>query len=208
MKKILLTTATLATIASSAFAAEHDTPYTHSDIYMRLDMLGQKFKKTSINSNIYKNKNYSYGLDLGLGYHITKKIRAEIVYNHNFITRFKNNLSKGKADTKAIFVRSMLDVITFEKAQLFIGAGAGFARTGYKLNGRTYKAKAKNNFAYSFHAGGAIDIAEGVMLETSWGMRNYGATGALTDKESNVTLDQSKVKLRSQLVSLGLRFDV
>lgn len=217
MKKILLTTAALIAISSNAFAEDkpccHDKAK-HSSTYVRMDVLGQKFHKSSVNGTTYKNQNYSYGADFGLGYHLTEKIRAELIYNHNFITRFKNNASKGKADIKAAFARIMFDVISFEKAKFFVGAGAGFARTAYKLNTSTatssakYEAKNKNNFAYSLHAGAAMDIVEGVMLEASWGMRNYGATHALTDTKSANKLDKSKMKLRAQMVALGLRFDV
>jgi len=213
MKKILLTTAALVTISTNAFAENksccHDKAK-HSSTYVRMDVLGQKFHKSSVNGITYKNQNYSYGADFGLGYHLTEKIRAELIYNHNFITRFKANASKGKADIKAAFARIMLDVISFEKAKFFIGAGAGFARTAYKLQTPTakYEAKNKNNFAYSFHAGAAMDLVEGVMLEASWGMRNYGATHALTDTKSANKLANSKMKLRSQVVALGLRFDV
>ena len=213
MKRTLLTTAALAVISTSAFAEEksccHDKAK-HSDTYVRMDVLGQKFHKSSVNGTTYKNQNYSYGADFGLGYHLTDRIRAELIYNHNFITRFKNKASKGKADIKAVFLRTMFDVVSFEKAKFFVGAGAGFARTAYKLNTPTasYSAKNKSNFAYSFHAGAAMDIVEGVMLEASWGMRHYGSSQALTDRKSAAKLDSSKMKLRAQMVSLGLRFDV
>ena len=222
MNKILLTTAALVTISINAFAEDvqysHDKSK-HTSTYMRMDLLGHKFQKSSADGVTYKNQNYSYGADFGLGYHLTDKIRAELIYNHNFITRFKtngvkNNASKGKANIKAAFARIMFDVISFEKTKFFVGAGAGFSRTAYKLNTSSaastgkYEAKNKNNFAYSLHAGAAMDIVEGVMLEATWGMRNYGRTQSLTDSKSSNKLNNSKMKLRSQLVSVGLRFDV
>ena len=222
MKKILFTTIALTAISTCAFAEKESCnwdEHKHSPIYLRTDLLGQKFHKASINGTTYKNQNYSYGADFGLGYHLTEKIRAELVYNYNFMTRFKANnngtLYKGKATAKVVFARAMVDVISFKHTKFFIGAGAGIARTSNKMNispsgavGSQYESKSSTNFAYSFHAGAAMDIAEGVMFEASWGMRNYGTTSNLIDNQNKNALSRSKLKLRSQVVAVGFRFDV
>ena len=229
MKQILLTAFALTALSSSSFAHEsdcchdehkHEKRPEHSPIYLRTDLLGQKFHKEFINRSTYKNQNYSYGADAGLGYYLTKRIRAELVYNHNFMTRFKannnNTLYKGKATAKAVFARAMFDVISFECTQFFVGAGAGLARTSNKMNiapnaagvGAQYESKSSTNFAYSFHAGAATRVAEGVKFEASWGMRNYGTTSKLVHRTTGDALNGSKLKLRSQVIAAGFRFDV
>lgn len=190
-----------------------------SPIYLRTDLLAHKFHKARMAGVTYKNQNYSYGLDVGLGYRVMDRVRAELVGNYNFMTRFKANsdnvIYKGKANARALFLRGMVDVISFDSYQIFVGAGAGLARVNNKMhlnqassNGGKFEAKTSTNFAYSFHAGAAMNVADGVIFEASWGMRNYGTTGHLVDYHTGQKLKGSKLKLKSQFVSLGLRFDV
>ena len=227
MKKSIITILALTTLSTNALAEEKECcheehkhhHHKHSDIYLRTDLLGQKFHKATINGATYKNPSYAYGAEFGLGYHLTEKIRAELVYNYNFMTRFKannnNTLYKGKTRAQAVFARAMVDVISFDCTKFFVGAGAGLARTSNKFNeapsgvaGAQYVSKNNTSFAYSFHAGAAMTIAEGVMLEASWGIRNYGTTNKLVEGTNNSSLPGSKLKLRSQVVAVGFRFDV
>lgn len=209
MKKILLTMAAITTISNFAFAEEkkccHLRNVAHNPIYLRVDLLGEKFHKTFSNQQQYKQSKHSYGLDVGLGYYVMSPLRLEAVYNHNFITKLKGNEStRNKVDTKAFFIRAMVDIINAEKIKVFGGVGIGGARVHHKLHDdiRNTKSSAKYNLAYSYHAGAAIDLVEGVMLEAGWSRRDYGKTGNIKDVEG------TKLKLRTQIVSLGLRFDV
>lgn len=208
MQKAFLILTAISSIASITYASEKPSEdkskLTHNPIYLRVDLLGEKFHKTSMQGVTYKQKNYSSGADVGLGYYVMPRLRLEAVYNHNFLARFKsNNNIKDKADIKALFLRTMFDVMSFDQVKLFVGAGIGGARISHELNGNV---SGKSGFKYrpacSFHAGVALDLVEGVMVEASWSVRNYGKTSDITDT------DGTKLKLRSQNISLGFRFDV
>jgi opacity protein-like surface antigen len=216
MKHTILATLAVIAISSSAQATEKNGEISSKkkpgSIYLRADLLGEKFNKVSMKTVGYKHTNYSYGIDFGLGYHATERLRLETIYNHNFITKFKlKSVSKIaiKADTKALFLRAMLDVISLDKVRLFVGAGGGISRTSHKAVGYNLppiQSKASYSLAYSFHSGISANVADGVMLEIGYSMRNYGKTNNL--KDSNGVSDKTRLKLRSRVVSLGLRFDV
>ena len=223
MKKILLTTIAVTALSNVAFAEEKSCceegkeqhHHKHSPIYLRVDFLGGQFHKFSIQGNNYKDKHDSYGLEGGLGYHVMDRIRAEIVYTHNFITDFKAQKAiTNKATAKAVFLRGMVDMISFEKAKAFVGAGIGGSRNYIESNifsnGAIVSSGTNINYdlAYSFHAGAAVHVVEGVMLEASWSMRNYGKTGNLKSRLDGSRVAGTKVKLRAQTIALGFRFDV
>ena len=127
MRKILESMLLSSVCVSNVFAEgncceEHSKDYKHSSIYLRTDLIGHKFHREAVAGITYKNKNYSYGTDIGLGYYAMDRLRVEFIVNYNFMTRFKatanNNLYKSKAAAKAVFLRGMFDIVTFDKAKL------------------------------------------------------------------------------------------
>jgi len=212
MKKFL-TTATIIAIISSLPAYGAEKLYNNSKVtrvgtvdpnssYLRLDAMGNKFQRSSRNGVEYNHEGYSHGVDIGYGYKWMEKIRAELVYNHNFVTIFKSAAGeKDKAHAKALFLRAMADMIELGSSKIFVGLGVGVARVSHKaLNAGT--SGPRDNFAYSLHAGVAADIAECTKLEIAWSMRDFGKTKNLSG------INGANLKLLTHAVSLGLRFEI
>ncbi len=214
MKKILLTTAAVAALSTSAFAEMMDNQF-----YLRGDVSLSKFNNVSIDSAKHKSK-WNAGLDVGAGYYMMDNVRAELVYNHVFSPKFNwstsaNNAtisSKASATADAILARAFVDFADLGVAKLYAGVGAGWSKVTAKttvaatgLPNIAIKAKSKNNFAYSVHPGSGFDVAEGVKLDVAYSWRDYGKSKNFVNA-ANVSL--GKATLRSHNLSAGVRFDI
>lgn len=202
MKKIILTTAALAAISTSAFA---DMDMGADSFYLRGDVIGSKFTKV----NSHKSKT-GFGLDLAAGYRAMDNVRVELVYNHAFNPEFKAkgaDKSKYKFNADAVLVRAFVDVADLGMAKPYVGAAVGWAQLGVKNTNTTTnvseKAKNKNNLAWSLHAGAGFGVADGVTLDVGYSYRDYGKTKAVGKAAA-----APKYALRSHNVSAGVRFDI
>jgi len=134
MKKILLTTAAVAALSTSAFAEVS----LDNKFYLRADVMGSKLSKI----NGAKSK-YNVGMDIGAGYYFTDSIRAELVFNHAFAPSFKGQdiaiagtvlgSGKYKVNADALMARAYYDVADLGMAKIFVGVGAGMSRVQAKL---------------------------------------------------------------------------
>jgi len=98
MKKILLTTAAVAAISTSAFAAD----MMENQFFLRGDVSGvmfSKFKTSDADAGSVKIKSnkVGFGIDVGAGYYVMDNVRVELVYNQPFASNFKGSTATGKA---------------------------------------------------------------------------------------------------------------
>ena len=154
MKKLLLTTAALAAISTSAFADTAEKFYVRGD----LDAYSfTKFKTTSKTTGVTTSKavkikpKFGVGIDLGAGYYITDSVRAELVLNLPFAQKMKGKTSLGqtaaapannatgattenvsikhKPTIRALLARVSADVLDLGGVgKVFITAGLGLAQ--------------------------------------------------------------------------------
>ena len=236
MKKILLTTAALAAISTSAFAEG-------TGFYVRGDVDAARFSGFKANDTKIKPK-FGFGFDLGAGYYITDSVRAELVLNLPFVSKMKSktvtttvtdptgnslttkSVTTYKPTVRALFARVAADVVDFGAGKVFVTGGLGLAQVSSKVvdshtqtvtpkgsaaltptkKTDTYKAKNKTNFAWTIGAGTTCDVAEAVHLDVAYSYRDYGSSKIA--KDGKYTLANSKAKMRSHNVSAGIRFDI
>lgn len=166
MKKLLQTISLVSVVSTGAHAGVKDL------MYVRADATFTKFHSVSVGSNNlglcnqnvhtliangrrYDNK-YNLGSVVGVGYNVSDKLRAELVYNKVFADGFKyiNNSSdssvlsanvstfygktyssKIRANIDALLGRVAYEVLDLGRSQIFVGAGAGVARVRHKTIG-------------------------------------------------------------------------
>lgn len=218
MKKLLLTTAALAAFSTPlvSFADEGDAQE-NNPFYLRLDVMAAKPLNLTVNGVKAKSK-YTFGADIGAGYYIMDNIRAELVFNHVFSPKFKNELLKTDYSASALMVRAFVDFADLGVAKLYAGAGVGIARVSAKSTvtaagaaipagaqgpllpaQHSIKAKSKNNLAWSAHLGAGFDVADDVILDVGYSYRHYG-NGKMAAG------DKKKATLRDHNLSVGVRF--
>ena len=198
MKKILLTTAAVAALSTSAFAEMT----MENKFYLRADVMGSKFGKASGNGFSHKSK-WDIGADVGAGYYFMDNVRAEIVYNHVFSPSFKYsdaNLSssKVKVDAHAVMARALVDVADLGMAKIFVGAGIGWSQVQAKQT-------ATITAAGIAVGGSQADLYNAAVLPTAGGR----PAGAAVLAPGNA--DTSKAKTKNNFaysVTLGSAFEV
>ncbi len=229
MKKILLATAAMAAITSSAFAV--DLGIAGKGLYFKTEAGWTKFPTVKgKNKNTPKLKaNNSATFGAGVGYKVMDNVRLELMFNKfttsESKTKFENEVDDdGKKFSVAKVVRlnaSTLMVNGFydydlDVAKIFAGAGIGMAHLsgekGYiiKDNGvrgySTSQLKSKTNFAWALHLGASTEIAPGITTELAYSYRNLGNAGMKVKGGNGKKL--YKGTFGTNNVTFGLRFDI
>jgi len=255
MKKILLTTAAVAAISTSAFAAD----MMENQFFLRGDVSGvmfSKFKTSDADAGSVKIKpKFGFGMDIGAGYYVMDNVRVELVYNQPFASNLKGSKATGKAlatvlgaagvaantvvtdvaikhkpTVRALLARVAGDVMDLGMGKIFLTGGIGWSQVKNSVTvtdtkstitaaaaapapatysvttpSTTYKAKNKNNLAWTIGAGAAFDVADGVHLDVAYSYRAYGKSKAA--KATGQT-DISGTAFNSHNMSAGVRFDI
>ena len=202
MKKILLTTAAVLTLATSSAYAAEDMFYVKGQVsWDKLD----KIKGMKSNNNVF--------LGLGVGYYVMDNVRADLTFDHYVNPNHKGTLSsngvkfpgnklKSQADT--LMVNGFVDLFDVSVAKVFAGAGVGMSMISTKNtdpNFPTVKYKKKNNFAYALHLGASTEFAPGVNGELTYSYRDMG-------KFKTPKNYPSLGSLKGHHVAAGVRFDI
>jgi opacity protein-like surface antigen len=165
MKKILLTTAALAAISTSAYAEMDNQFYLRGDVNASYFT---KFKTNDVDAGGVKVKAATVmGIDLGAGYYVMDNVRAELLYTQPFSLKMKGSKSTGKA------------------AQVAQGAAAGAA--GTSLTNVSIKHKPTVRALLARVHGDVIDLGMGKIFLTGglgWSMVKNSVT--VTDTVSSV----------------------
>ncbi len=209
MKKILLTTAAVAVLAtSSAYAAE-------GDFYGRANVGFSKFSKVKEAGDKYKSENTGF-FGVAAGYYLMNNVRAELAVDHFFNPTHKrsanNEKMKLKGQVTTLLVNAYVDLFDVSVAKVFAGAGVGMARNQVKSSGSddgvsmdSIKSKTANVFSYALHLGASTEFAPGIHGELVYSYRDMGKTKK-TKKVNVGTLDSIAYKAHN--IAAGVRFDI
>jgi len=206
MKKILLTTAAAAVLAtSSAYAAE-------GDFYGRANVGFSKFSQVKQDGDKYKSENTGF-FGVAGGYYLMNNVRAELAVDHFFNPthkRSENNVKvKFKGQVTTLLVNAYVDLFDVSVAKVFAGAGVGMARNQVKATASgssiSIKSKTANVFSYALHLGASTEFAPGIHGELVYSYRDMGKTKK-TKKVNVGTLNSIAYKAHN--VAAGVRFDI
>lgn len=205
MKKILLSAATVATLASSCAYAAEDTFYVKGQVGW--DKLN-KIEGLKSKNNVF--------LGLGVGYYVMDNVRADLTWDHYFDPKHKGgNISieeegrtisgttklKSKADT--LMINGFVDLFDVSVAKVFAGAGIGMSMIKTKLSlPNAEVASKKKNIAYAVHLGAATEFAPGVNGELTYSYRH------MAKFKKNEDCDISFSALKGHHIAAGVRFDL
>ena len=202
MKKILLTTAAVLTLATSSAYAAEDMFYVKGQVsWDKLD----KIKGMKSNNNVF--------LGLGVGYYVMDNVRADLTFDHYVNSNHKGTatfngtkLSGGKLKSQAdtLMVNGFVDLFDVSVAKVFAGAGVGLSMISTKASATnldSVKYKKKNNFAYALHLGASTEFAPGVNGELTYSYRDMG-------KFKTPKNYPSLGSLKGHHVAAGVRFDI
>ena len=198
MKKILLTTAAVLTLATSSAYAAEDMFYVKGQVgWDKLD----KIKGMKSNNNVF--------LGLGVGYYVMDNVRADLTFDHYVNPNHKGKYdgvsgTKLKSQADTLMVNGFVDLFDVSVAKVFAGAGVGLSMISTKASATnldSVKYKKKNNFAYALHLGASTEFAPGVNGELTYSYRDMGKFKTPKD----VT---SLGSLKGHHVAAGVRFDI
>ena len=207
MKKILLTTAAVLTLATSSAYAAEDMFYVKGQVgWDKLD----KIKGMKSNNDAF--------FGLGVGYYVMDNFRADLTFDHYVNPNHKGKYdgvagTKLKSQADTLMVNGFVDLFDVSVAKVFAGAGVGMSMVSGKLSWPEYtdstgkqpagswKYKKKNNFAYALHLGASTEFAPGVNGELTYSYRDMGKFK--TPKDAT-----SLGSLKGHHVAAGVRFDI
>jgi len=202
MKKILLTTAAVLTLATSSAYAAEDMFYVKGQVgWDKLD----KIKGMKSNNDAF--------FGLGVGYYVMDNVRADLTFDHYLNPNHKGTSTeqgvkhtgvklKSQADT--LMVNGFVDLFDVSVAKVFAGAGVGMSMISTKAsatNVDSVKYKKKNNFAYALHLGASTEFAPGVNGELTYSYRNLGKMKGPKNEKSVGTV-------KGHHIAAGVRFDI
>jgi opacity protein-like surface antigen len=199
MKKILLTTAAAAVLASSsAFAMDGDT------FYAKVHADWSKMAK----SNGASSKNDLLA-GIGAGYYVMDNARVDLTFDHFFNPNHKKDKVTYKGTVDSLLLNGFFDMIDAGPAKVFVGVGVGGARVKTKSTDSTtgtsvnYTAKQKTNLAFAGYLGASTELASGINGELVYSYRDMGKT-----KKFGAAGAQKSVHYRGHNIGLGVRFDI
>ena len=219
MKKILLTTAAVAVLASSSAYAMEDM------FYVKANAGWSKLTKV----HGLKSENGAF-FGVGAGYYVMENVRAEVIFDH-FVnpthkgTRTVDNVNiegfnvngvkfngKVKGEINTLMLNGFVDLFDVDAAKLFVGAGVGASQVKTKatgvatINGANVnvsaKAKQKYNLAFAGYVGGSYEFIPGVTGELTYSYRDMGKTKKIKD------IGNETVHYKGHHVGVGVRFDI
>ena len=220
MKKILLTTAAIAVLATpSVYAAE-------GDFYGKANVGFSKFDKVKEDGHKYKSENTGF-FGVAGGYYLMNNVRAELALDHFFSPTHKNSRkilintinvkSKLKGQATTVLANAYVDLFDISVAQIFAGAGVGMSRIQTKFTSTgtqiatgkvgtiSAKSKSTNTFAYALHLGASTEFAPGMHGELTYSYRDMGKTKKVAATKTSVSL--GSINYKAHNVGVGVRFD-
>ena len=209
MKKILLTTAAVAVLASSSAYA------TEGNFFVKANIGWTKMSK--IKGLTSKNTAF---FGIGAGYHVMDNVRVDLTFDH-----FANPTHKGsrtingvkvngkvKGEINTLMLNGFVDLFDVDAAKLFVGAGVGASQVKAKATGGatingvnvslTAKAKQKYNLAFAGYVGGSYEFTPGVTGDVTYSYRDMGKT------KKTKELGNETFHYRGHHVGVGVRFDI
>lgn len=182
MKKLLLTSAAVLAVFSSAANAADITPYASVKAVMSFT----DGKATFTEGDNEKNKLKNFGGDVAVGAKMGA-VRAELAYTYlakDDKTRKDDDGSyKSEISGQSFMLNGYYDIENPTIFKPYVGAGVGMAKMKYRFTD-TYPAApednetnsfSKNKFAYSLMAGVGAEITKNVTLDVGYRYTDYGS---------------------------------
>lgn len=216
IKKLLITTATIGLLASSALA-ESEMMF-----YVKAAGGAQTLHRVTDKTTNFKLKSKASPLaELAVGYSVMDNVRADLAFTHYFESKAKKSGDVSgrkisiihKPQVNSLMLNAYVDMFDASVAKVFLGAGAGLAQVKEKISADYYgteknidslSVKKKNNFAYALTAGASAEVSQGVNAELAYSWRDFGKTKSA--KYNNK--EASKSAIRGHHLTAGIRFDM
>jgi len=195
MKKILLTTAAVAVLATSSAYAMEDTFYVKAQA---------GWSKMTKQKGLKSKNDVSFGL--GAGYHVMDNVRVDLTFDHFVNPTHKKGAIKVKGEVNTLLLNGFVDLFDADIAKVFVGAGVGVGQVKAKFSGDTVvanngKAKQKYNLAFAGYVGTSYEFTPGVTGELTYSYRDMGKT-------KKVKGSTNTVHYKGHNVGAGVRFDI
>jgi len=203
MKKILLTTAAVAVLATSSAYAMEDTFYVKAQA---------GWSKLTKQKGLKSKNDVSFGL--GAGYHVMDNVRVDLTFDHFVNPTHKGKDTDGdslkiKGEVNTLLLNGFVDLFDADIAKVFVGAGVGVGQVKAKATGTdtvtgatfTGKAKQKYNLAFAGYVGTSYEFTPGVTGELTYSYRDMGKT-------KKVKGSTNTVHYKGHNVGAGVRFDI
>jgi len=192
MKKILLTSAAVAVLASSSAYAMQDTFYVKAQA---------GWSKLTKEKGLKSNNDVFFGI--GAGYHVMDNARVDLTFDHFVNPTHKKGDVKVKGDINTLMFNGFVDLFDADMAKFFVGAGVGASQVKAKVTttGVSSKAKQKYNLAFAGYVGASYEFTPGVTGELTYSYRDMGKT----KKFENST---DTIHYKGHHVGAGVRFDI
>tara|TARA_B110000503_G_C7137123_1_gene409296 strand:- start:208 stop:846 length:639 start_codon:yes stop_codon:yes gene_type:complete len=212
MKKILLTSAAVAVLASSSAYAMQDTFYVKAQA---------GWSKMSKALDAKANNDVSFGV--GAGYHVMDNVRVDLTFDHFVNPTYKSKDSKildfkVKGDVNTLLMNGFVDLFDADVAKVFAGAGVGVGQVKAKTTGTvthpltgakksiTTKAKQKYNLAFAAYLGTSYEFTPGVTGELTYSYRDMGKTKKF--KDATTGKSGGTLHYKGHNIGAGVRFDI
>ena len=207
MKKLLLTSAAVLAVFSSAANAADITPY--ASVKAVMSFTDGTNKVTEDDGTRWKenNKVKNFGGDVAVGAKMGA-VRAELAYTYlakDDKTR-KDDYGKYKTEIsgQSFMLNGYYDLETPTIFKPYVGAGVGMAKMKYKFKD-TYpdypednetNSVSKNKFAYSLMAGVGAEITKNVTVDVGYRYTDYGT----------ISKDRTKFDTKAHQILAGVRY--
>ena len=160
---------------------------------------------------------------VGVGYNLTDKFRADLMFDYFMSPKHKMWLSDGgretvggkvKGDISTLTINGYFDFFQLDNMKLFAGAGLGISQTKGKFSMRgtidemevfneTLKLKTSNNFTYALHLGASAKVADNLHTDLTYSWRDFGEIK--TKKHDG---NFFSMPYKGHHLALGIRYDI
>ena len=181
MKKLLLTSAAVLAVFTSAANAADITPY--ASVKAVMSFTDGKIKVDDENEN---DKVKNFGGDVAVGAKMGA-VRAELAYTYlakdDKTRKYDDGKDKTEISGQSFMLNGYYDLENPTIFKPYVGAGVGMAKMKYRFTD-TYPAApednetnsfSKNKFAYSLMAGVGAEVTKNITIDVGYRFTDYGS---------------------------------
>ena len=206
MKKLLLTSAAVLAVFSSAANAADITPY--ASVKAVMSFTDGKIKVDDENEN---DKVKNFGGDVAVGAKMGA-VRAELAYTYlakdDKTRKYDDEKYKTEISSQSFMLNGYYDLENPTIFKPYVGAGVGMAKIKYHSKYTDFvdpeynetNSISKNKFAYSLMAGVGAEITKNVTLDIGYRYTDYGSFS------KNIEGDKVKFDTKAHQVLAGVRY--
>ena len=206
MKKLLLTSAAVLAVFTSAANAADITPY--ASVKAVMSFTDGKIKVDGENEN---DKVKNFGGDVAVGAKMGA-VRAELAYTYlakdDKTRKYDDGKDKTEISGQSFMLNGYYDLENPTIFKPYVGAGVGMAKMKYQAKYTDFvdpdfnssESYSKNKFAYSLMAGVGAEITKNVTLDIGYRYTDYGSFS------KNIEGDKVKFDTKAHQVLAGVRY--